>query len=123
MAAITTATMTSKIGGRMITKIAAGVDADQKGLIGGTSDVFMAEVDNTANTSTDCYFKIYNVAAPTFGSNAPDFIGEVRGGAKRTFTFLKGMTFATDLSFCVVTLGGTTGNSALSGVNVRIITS
>ena len=105
MAAITTATMTSKIGGRMITKIAAGVDAD------------------TANPSTDCYFKIYNVAAPTFGSNAPDFIGEVRGGAKRAFTFLKGMTFTTDISFCVVTLGGTTGNSSLSGVNVRLITS
>lgn len=123
MAALTKSTLTSKIGSNLVTKAAAGVDADQKSVTGAATTVWLVEVDNTANASTDCYVKLYDLAAPTFGTNAPDFIGRVRGGAKRGFTFLKGMSFGTDLSFSVVTLAGVVGNSALSGVNVRIITS
>lgn len=123
MAAITTSTLAAKVGTKLTTKFAAGVDADQKGIRGAATTVWLVEVDNVANASTDCYVKLYDLAAPTFGTNAPDFIGRVRGGKKRAFTFLKGMSFGTDLSFSVVTLAGVVGNSALSGVNVRLITS
>ena len=87
--------------------------------------LYAIELDNSANAAQDNYVKLWNVAAGsvTIGTTAPDWIIEMRQGAKTTIHIPGGSTaFSAALSCACVTAGGTAGTTNPgSGVVVRII--
>lgn len=90
---------------------------------GGASTVFMLRIDNSANAAAS-YVKLYNDAAPTVGTTAPDLIIPVAANASVEWVSLTGFAFATALSFACVTTGGTGGTTGpTSDVGVRILCS
>lgn len=89
-------------------------DADgtpENNISGAASTVYQIVVDNTANAAQAVFLKLYNNAAPTVGTTAPDVILRVAGGVSRSIFILQGLAFATALSFACVTAGGTGGTT------------
>lgn len=72
--------------------------------------IYMVKVDNTLNSAAS-YFKMYNNAAPTVGTTAPDVIIPVPAYKTATLVVPEGMAFATDLSYACVTTAGTAGTT------------
>ena len=81
-------------------------DADENGkdnVTGAASTVHLVQIDNTSNSGTRVFFKMYDAANPTIGTDAPDYILPVQGGAKRTFVSPDGFVFSTAVSYACVT--------------------
>ena len=60
----------------LATKLVKDTDSDATGendVLSGSGTVYLIKVDNTGNGSA-VYTKIYDAAAPTIGTTAPDFI-------------------------------------------------
>jgi len=82
------------------------------------------ELDNTANAGEDNYLKLYNLASGsvTVGTTVPDWVLEVRQGAKLSLPILGGHVFNTALTIACVTAGGDGGTTSPgSAVIVRIV--
>lgn len=79
---------------------------------GGATTVYLARVDNSANASQVVYLHLYNNAAPTVGTTAPDTTIMVAGGAVLETLWLTGMAFGTSLSFACTQAGGLGGTSS-----------
>lgn len=100
-------------------------DADENGqdnVTGAASTVHSIQIDNTANSGTRVFFKLYDAADPTIGTTAPDYVLPVQGGAKRTFISSDGFVFSTAVSYACVTgaaKSDTTGPS--SAVKIVLI--
>jgi hypothetical protein len=75
----------------------------------GALTIYQIIIDNTLNPSQKVYTKLYNSAAPTVGTTAPDIIIKTPGGISRTWWFLQGIAFATAVSFATVITPGTAG--------------
>ena len=75
----------------------------------GASTLYIVKIDNTANASAASFLKLYNAAAPTIGTTAPDMIIRAAGGATVSLEIPEGISFATAISFATVTAGGTGG--------------
>lgn len=82
--------------------------------------IFQVEVDNTANTSTAAYVKVYNsvTSSVTVGTTAPDSIFFAPAGAKICYTITEGIKMggsgSTGIVWACVTSAGTAGTSAPS---------
>lgn len=87
----------------------------------GGKTVKMVDINNPS--AEKVYFKGYNNASPTVGNTAVDLLLPCVAGARRQYTFPKGLNFATALSFACVQNpgdGGTTVPS--SAVTVKVLT-
>ena len=83
--------------------------------------LYEIEIDNTANAAST-FVKLYNNAAPTVGTTAPDMIILVPASVSRTLVIPSGITFATALSIAALTAGGTAGSTGpTSDVTTRVV--
>lgn len=74
----------------------------------GSTLIYAIEIDNEGNTVSS-YLKLYNATSATPGTTVPDEVIEAPAGEIVTLTFPQGLLFGTGLTFCCVTVGGTTG--------------
>lgn len=119
---LSVSTQVSPVGSKLIVETAAGATANNN-VTGAAGTLYMADVDNTANVATPAYLKVYNAAAPTVGSTAPDLILAVPAATRRTFVIPEGWAFSF-LSFACVTTPGTAGStSPAANVPVRMVAS
>ena len=79
---------------------------------GAACSVFLARVDNSANASQVVYLHLYNNAAPTVGTTAPDTTIMIAGGIVFETAWLTGLAFGTALSFACTQAGGLGGSSS-----------
>lgn len=77
--------------------------------------IFSIEIDATANTGEDVYFKLYDNAAPTVGTTAPNMVLKQLAGTKKTWVCKRGQVF-TDVSVACVQEPGQGGTTSPSGV-------
>ena len=88
----------------------------------GAATVFAVQINNALNASATSYLKMYNAAAPTVGTTAPDMVLFAVGGATTNYAFPKGIAFGTGLSYACVTTAGTAGTTApTSAVTVIMV--
>ena len=119
--ALSVTTLAGQLGGTEIYQSSATGVADAN--LAAAGEIRVVEVDNTANTSI-AYVKLYDSAAPTVGTTAPNwqFIAPIT--SKVTYTCPNGSAF-TNLSLACVTLPGTPGVSPThdptNAVTVRIV--
>ena len=104
------------------------IDTDTTSTIGtafaGSKVLYMVEVDNTNNTSTAAYLKLFNTTGSvTAGTTVNDESYVAPKGKKITYVFGGGVTFGTGLKyFCVTDGGGTAGTTSPSNdVTIRIL--
>lgn len=118
---LSVSTQVSPVGTNLIKETNAGATANND-VTGTSGAVYMIEVDNSANSAAS-FLKIYDDAAPTIGTAVPDYVFRVPANQVRQFVSPGGMDFA-NLSFAVVTVGGTTGTTdPANTVIVAMVTS
>ncbi len=118
---LSVSTQVSPVGSNLIKETSAGATANND-VTGTSGTIYMIEVDNAANSSSS-FMKIYDDAAPTIGTTVPDHVFRVPANQVRQIVCPGGMDFS-NLSFAVVTAGGTMGTtSPASAVVVAIVTS
>lgn len=76
----------------------------------GAATLYWAKISNVLNSSA-VYFKMWNAAAPTVGTTAPDKIIPVAAYKTVTVGCLEGVAFGTGLSYACVTTAGTAGTT------------
>lgn len=76
----------------------------QNNVTGAGSTVLSLEIDNTANTSTMVFFKMYDNNNASVGTTVPVFVLPVQGGKKLVYTSADGFVFSNAVSY-----GCTTG--------------
>lgn len=87
---------------------------------GAASTVHLIQIDNTANTGTRVFFKMYDVADATVGTTAPDYVLPVPGGVKRSFVSADGFNFGTAVSYGCVT-GASKADTTAPSSAVKIV--
>ena len=97
-------------------------DADSTAVkVGDTSTLYAVYANNP--NSGKVFVKLYNLAAPTVGTNAPDVVLMFPNGA-RQYSFPEGVSFGTALTYACVTEPGTPGTTnPTSNVSVTLIAS
>ncbi len=108
--------------GNIVVSDSAADENGQNNVTGAASTVHSIQIDNTANSGTRVFFKLYDAADPHIGTTAPDYVLPVQGGAKRTFISSDGFVFSTAVSYACVTgaaKSDTTGPS--SAVKIVLI--
>lgn len=105
----------SPITSRLIVETAAGSAANIN-VLGVSASIYMVEVDNTANSAAS-YLKIYNNAAPSVGSTAPDVILMASASSVLRVVYPGGLVMPI-LSFACVT---TPGNGGAASPNNPVI--
>ena len=98
---------------RLFTDIIADASPEQN-LTSGAGTAFGFEADNSQNV-VPVYLKFYNSISVSVGTDAPTWVfmipaGEVRKGCFNSRGL--GRVFATCVSLCCVTTGGTGGNTS-----------
>jgi hypothetical protein len=120
--ALSVSTQVNPIATRLILQTSATATPDNN-VCGAACTIFTVDADNTNNVAAS-YVKLYNATAPVVGSTRPDIIFYVPAGERRQMVIPEGVLFATGLSFCCATVGGTEGTvSPTSAVIVRILAS
>ena len=117
--AFTKTTLGTYFGSIIVSDTAAGA-VGQDNVTGAASTIHSIEVDNTANSSTTVYFKVWNSANPTVSSDAPDYTFPVPGGKKIAFTTGDGLVFSVAISYACVT-GKAKGNTSAPASSVPIL--
>jgi len=113
------------LGNSIGTKWIEDLDADatsEADTNSGAATIHEVYVDNTGNTAAS-FLKLYNAAAPTIGTTAPDIIIRSRASIKTRVYMTPGLghAFATGLSMACVTAAGTAGTtSPTSDVVARV---
>lgn len=100
--------------GSAIIQIPSVTSTAEADVIPGSGTLFRVQGDNTANTTAKSYLKLYDAAAPTVGTTAPDWIFRLTAGKKETFIVGGGIgtALATGLSIACVTAAGTGGTTS-----------
>jgi hypothetical protein len=103
------------------------IDATPENAVGGAgSQVRMVQIDNSLNT-VDVWFKLYNNAAPTVGTTAPDITIPARAGKIVTLIIQQqaggsaGVGFGISLSMACVTNGGGTAGASSPALAVSVV--
>ena len=121
---VTTTPISSGLASNIVKDSALGGTADND-IRNGATTVYVVSVDNSANAAAS-YVKLYNNAAPTVGTTAPDIILMCPSSVKREFWVGGGLgiSFGTACSMACVTTGGTAGTtSPSSSVIVNVFSS
>lgn len=109
------------VGTKLIVQTSA-TDTPDNDVTGAAGSVYQIDVDNEANADNPAFLKLYDSAAPTVGTTAPDFIFKVPVNQKRSLVIPDGWDF-TNLSLACVISGGTAGTTApTSPVVVKLVT-
>lgn len=87
----------------------------------GARTLYGVSINNSLNTDA-VYLKIYNHAAPTVGTTAPNCVIPCAGGRTVEALCQGGTAFSTAISFAVVTTAGTAGTTAPTNSVTVIIT-
>lgn len=107
-------------------KLIVDTDADgtaENNMTGTTGSIYMIDVDNSANGAAS-YLKLYDAAAPTIGTTAPDWIFKIAASTRSVIGCPGGLAFGTAISMACVTAGGTAGTTnPTSNVIARLMTS
>ena len=83
--------------------------------------LYEMELDNTSNAAAS-YTKLFNTGTVSVGSTIPDMVVMIPASTKITLVFPSGITFATALTECTTTAGGTAGStSPSSAVVVKLV--
>ncbi len=78
----------------------------------GSCTLWLVLIDNTGNDSDRVYLKLWDHAAPTVGTTAPNLTLPASAGQTVTMAILPaGLAFATGLSLACVTNGGGTAGT------------
>lgn len=106
----------SQLSNPLGTRIIRDDDADatsENDVLSGAATIIRVKVDNTAN-GHDVYLKLYNDAAPTVGTTAPNIVIPAKAGKSAILAIQggSGISFGTALSFACVTTGGTGGTTS-----------
>jgi hypothetical protein len=119
--ALSISTQVSPVGNKLVVETSAGATANNS-VLGAAGKVYAIDVDNSLNGAA-CYLKMYENAAPTVGTTAPDLIFPVKTGQRRGCVIPEGLDF-TVLSFACVTTPGNAGVVApTQPVTVRLVCS
>ena len=119
---LSVSTQVSPVGTKLIKQNDADENANND-VTGTSGTIYMIELDNSGNPTETVYLKIYDSAAPTIGTTAPNIIVPAPANQRVTLASPEGLAF-TNLSFCVVTTAGTAGSTGPSNtVSVNMITS
>ncbi|MFA4971251.1 MAG: hypothetical protein WC683_01475 [bacterium] len=120
--ALSVSTQVSPVGSKLIVETGAGVTPDTD-VTGGAGTLYMIDVDNTGNPADQACLKVYDSAAPTVGTTAPELVVRVPANQRRSVVVPEGWGFA-HLSFACVTSPGTAGVVAPANpVIVRMVAS
>ena len=96
----------------------------QDNVTGAASTVLSVEIDNTANTGTMVFFKMYDSANATVGTTAPVFVLPVQGGKKLVYATSDGFVFSSAVSYGCTTGAGNADTTAPSqAVSLLLIAS
>jgi len=96
----------------------------QDNVTGAASTVLSVEIDNTANTSTMVFFKMYDSTNATVGTTVPSFVLPVQGGKKLVYTTADGFIFSAGVSYGCTTGAGNSDTTAPSqAVSLLLIAS
>ncbi len=110
------------VGSKLIVQTEAKEVADND-VTGAAGSIYQLDVDNTGNSDNPAFLKLYDNAAPTVGTDPPDFIFKVPVNQRRNIVAIDGLDF-TNLSFACVTAGGTAGvTPPTNPVIVKLVTS
>ena len=119
---LSVSTQVSPVGSKLIVETDAGVTPDTN-VTGAAGTLYIIDVDNTGNPADQACLKLYDNAAPTVGSTAPEMVVRVKANQRRGVVIPEGWDFAA-LSFACVTSPGTAGVVAPANpVIVRIVAS
>ena len=80
---------------------------------GTNATVYAFDCNNTH--SQTAYFKIYDIAAVTYGTTAPDIAIPVAAGQRQVVTIVEGITMTNCVTWAASQGAGTTAGSVLSG--------
>lgn len=100
--------------GTAVIQIPSMTSTAENDVIPGSGTLFRAQGDNAANATAKAFVKVYDAAAPTVGTTAPDWVFRITAGKKETFVVGGGVgtALATGLSIACVTAGGTGGTTS-----------
>lgn len=121
--AVTTSPLSSGLASNIVRDTDSNETAEND-VRGGAATLYLVKVDNTDNAAVT-YTKLYNSAAPTVGTTAPDVILMTPASSVREFWFgPTGVSFGTGISVASVTAAGTAGTTGpTSDVEVNLYTS
>lgn len=112
----------SPVGNKLVVDTDCNATA-KNSVTGAAGTAYQIDIDNSGNAIEAVFFKIYDNAAPTVGTTAPDFIIKVPANQRRGMAIPEGLDF-NNLSIACVTAGGTAGITDPSvAVTVRLVTS
>ena len=118
---LSVSTQVNPVGTKLIVDTEANATA-KNSVTGAAGAVYMAELDNGANSDNPAYLKIYNDPAPVTGTTEPDMILSVRASQRMDFVMPAGWIFE-NLSFvCVIESGKEGTTSPTNPVIVRLVT-
>jgi|TARA_R100000479_G_C6246494_1_gene150780 hypothetical protein len=96
----------------------------QDNVTGAASTVLSVEIDNTANTGTMVFFKMYDSTNATVGTTVPSFVLPVQGGKKLVYATSDGFVFSSGVSYGCTTGAGNADTTAPSqAVSLLLIAS
>ena len=117
-------TRPGNLGTKVIEDPAADASGDNDNVLGSSGTVFSVFINNTANSGTPVYLRLWNNASPTVGSTAPDMLLICPAGVSRQYNFGDGVAFGTALSYACTTTGAANANTGPSNsVPIIIIAS
>jgi len=84
----------------------------QDNLLGGTGTLYMARIDNSANSAETVYLKMYDIANPTIGTSRPIVILPCPASSTRQYNWPDGVVFTSYVSYAVVKTAGLQGSTS-----------
>jgi hypothetical protein len=110
--AITATPPLAKMTSRMVkqTTVSHVPDGD---LTGTNPTIYSLDLNNTH--SQIAYFKIYDIGAITYGTDAPDISIPVAAGQRQVVTIVEGITMTSAMTWAASQGKATTSGAALSG--------
>jgi hypothetical protein len=110
--AITATPALAKITSRMIKQTVVNNTPDGD-LTGTAATIYALDLNNTH--SQIAYFKIYDIGAVTYGTDAPDISIPVAVGQRQVVTIVEGITMTSAITWAASCGKATTSGSVLSG--------
>ena len=99
--ALTTTDARSPLGTSIVYQSDATTSGDDGVFGSGSSTLYQVSIDNTANSSSNAFVKLYNGTAAS--SNDPLMVLFCNAASKKTYSFLEGVAFSAALGMRCVT--------------------
>tara|TARA_R110000824_G_scaffold392609_2_gene591121 strand:+ start:3018 stop:3386 length:369 start_codon:yes stop_codon:yes gene_type:complete len=110
--AITATPVKTYVTSRMVKQTTVSHTPDGN-VTGTNATVYALDCNNTH--SQTAYFKIYDIGAVTYGTDAPDIVIPVAAGQRQVVTIVEGITMTNCVTWAASQGAGTLSGAALSG--------